>query len=114
MARRKQGSVVRLGVRSPGDAVGIQVPVGRIAATRNRWQTVLEARDKPFVYRLYNGLPADNDDPGNSMIVEIDGAARTIEIAVGASTDMLGKRIRVKAGHGGDTQAVEGWYVLVS
>lgn len=105
---------MRLGARLPGDAVGIQVPVGRIAAGRGRWQTVLEARDKPCLYRLYNGIPGDGDDPGNSMIVEVDGAAHTIQVAVGASADVLGKRIRVKAGNGGDTQAVEGWYVLVS
>lgn len=92
----------------PADAVGIQVPVGRIAAGRNRWQTVFDARDKPMVYRLCNASPA------NSLVVEVDGAPRTHQVEPGASIDVLGKRIRVKAGSGGDTQRVEGWYALVS
>ena len=104
----------RLGVRAPGDAVGIQVPIGRIGAGRSHWQTVFDARDKPGIYRLYNGIPSDPEDPGNTMIVEVDGAKRTIEVGAGTSVDVLGKKIRVKAGTGGDGPSVEGWYVLVS
>ena len=58
MAKQRQGSrVARPTMRLPGDAVGIQVPVGRIGAGRNHWQTIFEARDKPSLYRLYNGAP---------------------------------------------------------
>ena len=122
MAKQKQRfRTARLGARAPGDAVGIQVPIGRIGAGRSHWQTVFDARDKPSIsrdkpsiYRLYNGVPSDPEDPGNTMIVEVDGAKRTIEVGVGTSVDVLGKKIRVKAGTGGDGPSVEGWYVLVS
>ena len=100
--------------RVPGDAVGIQVPVGRIGASRSQWQTVFEGRDKPSLYRLYNGIPSDAEDAGNAMIVEVDGAKQTIEVSAGTSVDVFGKRIRVKAATGGDTLFVEGWYILVS
>ncbi len=73
VAKQKQRfRTARLGARAPGDAVGIQVPIGRI------------------------------------------GAKRTIEVGAGTSVDVLGKKIRVKAGTGGDGPSVEGWYVLVS
>ena len=85
---------------------GIQVPVGRIAAGRSRWQTVLQTRDKPVIYRLH---------ATNSLIVEIDGAARTLRVEPGASLDVLAtKKIRVKAATGGDGQVAQGWYVMVS
>jgi hypothetical protein len=48
------------------------------------------------------------------MIVEVDGAKRTIEVSAGTSIDVFGKRIRVKAATGGDSLFVEGWYILVS
>jgi hypothetical protein len=99
--------------RQPADGVGIQVPVGRIAADRTHWQTVLEARDKPSMYRLCNA-PRTADEPANAMIVEVDGAKRTIKVSAGTSLDVLAKRIRVRAGTGGKTPFVEGWYVLVS
>lgn len=111
MARKQTSLISR---RLPGDGVGIQVPVGRIAADRIHWQTVFEARDKPSIYRLYNGSAHGSDDPGNAMIVEVDGAKRTLKVNVGASVDVLARRIRVKAGEGGETSRVEGWYVLVS
>ena len=115
MATHKQRSrSIRPAMRRPGDAVGIQVPVGRIGASRNHWQTIFEARDKPSLYRLYNGFPADAQDPGNAMIVEVDGAKRTIQVNAGTSVDVWGKKIRVKAGTGGNGPAVDGWYVLVS
>jgi hypothetical protein len=98
--------------RLPGDGVGIQVPVGRIGADRVHWQTIFDARDKPSIYRVHNG--SAQDDAGNAMIVEVDGAKRTIKVNVGTSVDVMGKRIRVKAGTGGETSRVEGWYVLVS
>ena len=91
----------------PADTVGVQVPAGRIAAGRNRWQTVFDARDKPMVYRLCSTST-------NSLVVEVDNASRTHHVAPGASIDVLGKRIRVKAGGGGTTQRVGGWYALVS
>jgi hypothetical protein len=100
--------------RLPGDAVGIQVPVGRIAADRAHWQTIFEARDKPSIYRLHNGSGRNGDDAGNAMIVEVDGAKRTIKVNVGTSVDVMAKRIRARAGTGGKTSLVEGWYVLVS
>ena len=40
----------------PGDAVGIQVPVGRIGADRIHWQTIFEARDKPSIDRIIASL----------------------------------------------------------
>jgi hypothetical protein len=98
----------------PGDGVGIQVPVGRIAADRVHWQTIFDARDKPSIYRIHNGSASNAADPGNAMIVEVDGAKRTIKVNVGASLDVMAKRIRVKAGAGGETSRIEGWYVLVS
>jgi hypothetical protein len=113
----KQNQRVRIArptTRLPGDAIGIQVPVGRIGASRSPWQTIFEARDKPSLYRLHNGAPTDAEDAGNAMIVEVDGAKRTIEVSPGTSVDVFGKRIRVKAAGGGDTLFVEGWYILVS
>ncbi|MEO7335218.1 MAG: hypothetical protein ABIV63_01440 [Caldimonas sp.] len=89
--------------------------MGRIAASRTRWQTVLEAPGKPSVYRIHNSRPASFGDAGNIMIVEVDGAKRPLHLGPGNSTDVLGKRIRVKAGAGGgETATVDGWYVLVS
>ena len=99
---------------SPGDAVAIQVPVGRIGADRTHWQTIFDARDKPCIYRIHNGSPRSTADPGNAMIVEVDGAKRTIKVNVGTSVDVLAKKIRARAGEGGQTPWVEGWYVLVS
>jgi hypothetical protein len=104
----------------PGDGVGIQVPVGRIAANRTHWQTVLHTRDKPCLYRLHNSRPAGrgqpgNVIPGNIMIVEVDGSKQPLHVAPGSSADVQAKRIRVKAGTGGGaTVTVDGWYVLVS
>lgn len=100
--------------RLPGDGVGIQVPVGRIGADRTHWQTIFDARDKPSIYRIHNSSGHDDAEPGNAMIVEVDGAKRTIKVNVETSVDVLGKKIRVKAGTGGATSRVEGWYVLVS
>ena len=100
--------------RQPGDAVGIQVPVGRIGADRVHWQTIFQARDKPSIYRLHNSSGRPPADPGNAMTVEVDGAKRTLTVNVGTSIDVLAKRIRVKAARGGETSTVEGWYVLVS
>lgn len=102
------------GRRLPADGVGIQVPVGRIAADRIHWQTIFDARDKPSIYRIHNGSAHAAADPGNAMIVEVDGAKRTHRVNVGTSIDVMGKKIRVKAGTGGQTSLVEGWYVLVS
>ncbi len=98
----------------PADAVGIQVPAGRIRAGRTRWQTVFDARDKPMVYRIHNAQPRDSADPGNDLIVEADGAKRPLRLEPGTSVDVLAKKIRVKAGTGGSTVLTEGWYVLVS
>jgi hypothetical protein len=100
--------------RLPGDSVGIQVPVGHIAADRTHWQTILDARDKACIYRIHNGSERDTVDPGNAMIVEADNAKRTIRVAVDSSVDVMAKRIRVKAGTGGKTTRVEGWYALIS
>ena len=99
---------------SPGDATGIQVPVGRIGADRIHWQTIFDGRDKSCIYRIHNGSQRSTADPGNAMIVEVDGARRTTKVTVGTSVDLMGKKIRVKAGEGGRTSWVEGWYVLVS
>lgn len=97
-----------MAARTPADGVGIQVPAGRINASRSRWQTVLMAPQKPSIYRLHNAGK-------NAMIVEADGSKRTVHVEPGASLDIMGKHIRVKAGTGGgDSQTVEGWYVLVS
>ena len=112
--QRQKFRIARPTMRLPGDAVGIQVPVGRIGASRSHWQTIFEGRDKPSLYRLYNGIPADAEDPGNALIVEVDGAKRTIEVSAGTSVDVFGKKIRVKAATGGDSLFVEGWYILVS
>jgi hypothetical protein len=112
--RNRRVPIARPTTRLPGDTVGIQVPVGRIGASRSQWQTIFEGRDKPSLYRLHNGVPADAEDPGNAMIVEVDGAKRTIAVSAGTSIDVFGKRIRVKAGEGGDSPFVQGWYVYVS
>ena len=64
----------------PGDAVGIQVPVGRIGADRIHWQTVFDARDKPSIYRIHNGSAHTTADPGNATamqgLVAAEGALR--------------------------------------
>lgn len=89
----------------PADGVGIQVPAGRIAAGRGRWQMVLSARDKPSIYRLHGT---------DSLMVEVDGASRAIRIEAGASLDVLAKKIRVRAAGGGAGHVARGWYVMVS
>src|ERR1700736_6362301 len=100
---------------SPGDGVGIQVPAGRIAASRAHWQVVLESPGKPYLYRLHNNRPSGRGQTGNAMVVEVDGGKRPLHIGPGSSADVLGKRIRVKAGSGGgETATVDGWDVLVS
>ena len=96
--------------RLPGESVGIQVPVGHIGADRIHWQTIFDARDKPCIYRIHNS----SADPGNAMIVEVDGARRTLKVNVDTSVDVMAKRIRVKAGTGGKSPRVEGRYVLIS
>ena len=48
------------------------------------------------------------------MIVEVDGAKRTIAVSLGTSVDVYGKKIRLKAGTGGASPFIEGWYVFVS
>ena len=48
------------------------------------------------------------------MIVELDGAKRTIQVNPGTSVDVWGKKIRVRAGTGGNGPSVDGWYVYVS
>lgn len=90
---------------APADGVGIQVPAGRIAAGSTRWQTVLLAPDKPSIYRIH---------ATDGLIVEADGAARTIRVEPGASLDVLARKIRVKAAGGGAGHIARGWYVLVS
>lgn len=105
---------VRPTLHEAAEIVGIQVPVGRIFARRLHWQTVLDAGSNPAIYRLYNAPPRSRVDPGNAMLVEVDGAKQKIQVAPGTSTDMRAKKIRVKAGTGGATPSVEGWYVLVS
>ena len=100
--------------RAPGDGVGIQVPTGRILAGRAHWQTVLLAPGKPSIYRLFNAAPRPASGPGNSMIVEVDHGKRPLRVDPGSSVDVMAKHIRIKAGTGGETHTVEGWYVLVS
>lgn len=114
MARSKQPSwQARAPAHLPGDAVGIQVPIGRIVALRTRWQTIFDTRDKPMVYRICNAAPRDPTEKANRLIVEADGARR-FTLEVGCSLDVMGKKIRVRAGAGGPTPLAEGWYVLVS
>ncbi len=98
----------------PGDAVGIQVPLGHIGADRTHWQTIFDGRGRACIYRLHNSSGRGAADPGNAMIVEVDGAARAVKVAVDTSVDVMGKKIRVKAGTGGKGERVEGWYVLIS
>jgi hypothetical protein len=78
----------------PGDGVGIQVPVGHIGADRVHWQTIFDSRDKPGIYRLHNSSGRGPADPGNAMIVEVDGAKRTIKVNVGTSVDVQAIRVR--------------------
>jgi hypothetical protein len=98
----------------PGDGVGIQVPAGRLHASRARWQTVLVAKDKASIYRLFNAPPRRPGETANAMLVEIDGSKRPLHVEPGASIDVMAKRIRVQAGKGGDGDTIDGWYVLVS
>lgn len=115
MAKTKSiGGTARPTAHPAGDTVGIQVPVGRINAQRLQWQTVLDARSSPMIYRLYNAPPRIRTDTGNVMLVEVDGLQRTIRVEAGTSVDVRAKKIRVKAGTDGATSSVEGWYVLVS
>ncbi len=111
MARTTQGGP-RTG--SPADAVGIQVPAGRIRANRTRWQTVLVAPDKPSIYRLHNAVARRPNKAANTMLVEIDGSKRAVHVEPGASIDVMARRIRVQAGKGGDGDTIDGWYVMVS
>jgi hypothetical protein len=99
---------------APHDGVGIQVPAGRILANRIHWQTVLHAPDKPSIYRLFNAAPSRAGLSANSMVVEVNHGKRPLHVAPGSSIDVMGGHIRVKAGTGGETHTVEGWYVLVS
>jgi hypothetical protein len=91
--------------RLPGDGVGIQVPVGQIGADRTHWQTIFDARDKPSIYRIHNGSTRGAADPGNAMIVEVDGAKRTIKVNVGTSVDVMGKRIASRPERAGRPRA---------
>lgn len=111
---RIKSSTVRPAAHHAADVVGIQVPAGRIHAQGQHWQTVLEAGSSPMIYRVYNAPPRTLADPGNTMLVEVDGAKRVLRVGVGTSLDVRAKRIRVKAGTGGASPSVEGWYVLVS
>jgi hypothetical protein len=106
MATKKQP---RAAAPPPHDGVGIQVPAGRILANRVHWQTVLLAPGKPSIYRLFNGAAS-----GNAMIVEVDGGKRPLRVDPGSSADVMGRHIRVKAGAGGESPTVDGWYVMVS
>lgn len=74
-----------------------------VGSRRLHWQTVLDAGSNPAIYRLYNAPPRSRFDPGNAMLVEVDGAKQKIQVAPGTSTDMRAKKIRVKAGTGGAT-----------
>ena len=112
--RNKSRAVVRPAAHHAPDIVGIQIPTGRIHAQGQHWQTVLEAGSSPMIYRVYNAPPRTPADPGNAMLVEVDGAKRLLQVGVGTSLDVRAKRIRVKAGTGGTASSVEGWYVLVS
>jgi len=69
---------------------------------------------QPCIYRIHNASGQGAADPGNAMIVEVDGARRTIRVNVDTSVDVMGKKIRVKAATGGQTVRAEGWYVLIS
>ena len=111
MARSTQGSGR---VASLGDSVGIQVPAGRIHASRTRWQTVLVAPDKLSIYRLFNAPARRPTEAANAMLVEVDGSKRPVHVEPGASIDVMAKRIRVQAGKGGDGDTIDGWYVMVS
>jgi len=111
MAKATQRPPARL----PADAIGIQVPVGHIAADRTHWQTVLFSRNQACIYRLHNTPPRRPGEAANAMIVEVDGARRTLHVPPGCSLDVQGRRIRVKAGTGGHaSQTVAGWYVHIS
>src|SRR5260370_21402267 len=70
--QRQRFRSARPTMRLPGEAVGIQVPVGRIGASRSHWQAIFEARDKPGLYPLYNGIPANAEAPGHAIIVDVD------------------------------------------
>ncbi|HLG45713.1 MAG TPA: hypothetical protein VKY24_05670 [Reyranella sp.] len=43
-----------------------------------------------------------------------DGVGIQVRLDPGSSVDVMAQHIRVKAGLGGETHTVEGWYVLVS
>lgn len=64
-----------------------------------------------MIYRIYN---SPSRGRGTVMLVEVDGLSRTIRVGTGTSVDVRAKKIRVKAGTGGATSSVQGWYVLVS
>jgi len=92
--------------RVPGDASGSRCRLGvRASEVIGRRSS---RAGQGSLYRLYNGIPADADDPGNAMLVEVDGAKRTIQVSPGTSVDVFGKKIRVKAASGGDSLFVEG------
>lgn len=97
-----------------GDSIGIQVPAGRIHASRTRWQTVLVAPDKPSIYRLFNAPARRPNEAANTMLVEVDGSKRPVHVEPGASIDVMARRIRVQAGKGGNGDTIDGWYVMVS
>ena len=113
-ANRPPTAASRTKTGAPADGVGIQVPAGRILASRAHWQTVLLAPDKPSIYRLFNAASGRAGAPGNSMIVEVDRGKRPLRVDPGSSVDVMARHIRVKAGTEGETHTVEGWYVLVS
>jgi hypothetical protein len=99
---------------APHDSVGIQVPAGHIRANRTHWQIILHAPKKPMIYRLFNAAPARAGQAANNMIVEVDHGEHPLHVAPGSSIDVMGGRIRVKAGTGSATHIVAGWYVLIS
>ena len=72
------------------------------------------APDKPPIYRLFNAAPRRPGHSANAMMVEIDATKRPLRVDLGSSIDIMAKRIRVRTGSGGDSDTIEGWYVLVS
>lgn len=111
MAVKKQGK--RLS-ETPSEDADVQSVLGRIAVSRSRWQTIVDVSEGAPVYRIFNSIPRDPGDIGNSITVRFDDPPRTLKVFPGASVDIQSKLIIVRAGAEGTSENANGWYLQVS
>jgi hypothetical protein len=81
---------------------------------RQRWQAIVANLDEPAIYRISNSSPQDSTDNGNILLVQSGEPSRVARVAPKNSVDVQAKAISVRAGDGGKSEIVTGWYELIS